>query len=1142
TWFMGGVILYFGGHPTQHYLNYPLRLIAWMWQNNIAEETTEPLELFRVKDSEYIDALADFLQSRGVNIHTGVEVAISERNENSVTLDAAGESHQFGEVVLAIQPQCSAKLLGKHASPDERTILESFEYSVDTVAVHQDESYMPQDKSLWRLANIRLPNSSAPDADRSQTLPYTLCAPCNEDDTTPILATYDYAHTDHWPKSADLFTFSHAIVNPNTQRLRQKLENLQGKSSIHYCGSWSRGLTLHEDAVVTGFEAANRILDSKGEYKLLSPPTPMPKPFEALDEQALVTDGDLTAGIPAIETALKDIIHTVMGIDPAELDGETDVQALGMSSLHFAKLANTINANLPPTAEDEVDITMLLQMETLFEVAEYIHEAIHGQNAGAPQEPEPQTQEPHEPAPRKAAPKTKSRRAFIETLDDQRERETKLATSTVMTIQGLAIAALFATIALSANLAFWVGTQLYGTGGIQNIILALPAAWSTYCIAFSLAAVCVKWVVVGKLKPGRYSVYRKTHLKWWIANLFLNFGQQSIWLPFRDSHLGLWLLQLLGARVHSGATLNIDGLNPAVSLIDADLLSIGDRAYIRRGALVQCHLFTEGSFILAPITLEERTVIWTRGVVEPGCTIEKTGILEHHSVLTMGNTLPSGMRAQGVPATKMEPHNEDGVKASSGIDKFIHTFMGFIILPYMMVGAFGVFFWVINTMVDNPTLHTFDWRVWVSLWPAFIITTIILGAACCLFKWALIGRIKSGQLENDLSVRLSIVKFVSFLMMRFALFCPRDLRWMLVRGMGANVAYGSVTDCPLVEVAYADLLTMEEGSFYSPAAYADFAAFRNGQVVLEEVRLESTAYVGAYSTVSAPIRLPPLSLLASTSTLATGTQVESSQVWVGSPAKCVPITLGDVTEDSHSLGGWSLLKNRIIDLSNHYFVVLLMSSVALTGYHLFADIIWPLQGDVDLVMRTLASFAFILFSYGATTFGMLPLLRIDTELLRWLCIKDKEIRTEGFERSTWKFNVWHLLSNHLLPYGMITDLYAGTPLQLWLARRLGATIGKDVYLANGVGIREFTFTHIHDNVMLNRGSALIAHSELPNGRIIMKDINLYPGSSMGFISYIVGGTNLPEGVLLGSLSRPFDSQELDPGGEYDNTPCKRREK
>ncbi len=65
--------------------------------------------------------------------------------------------------------------------------------------------------------------------------------------------------------------------------------------------------------------------------------------------------------------------------------------------------------------------------------------------------------------------------------------------------------------------------------------------------------------------------------------------------------------------------------------------------------------------------------------------------------------------------------------------------------------------------------------------------------------------------------------------------------------------------------------------------------------------------------------------------------------------------------------------------------------------------------------------------------------------------------------------------------------------------------------------------------------------ELPNGRIVMKDIEGRAHSSMAFISYIVGGTELPQGAILGSLSRPFDSQELDADGEYNNTPCQRRE-
>ena len=197
--------------------------------------------------------------------------------------------------------------------------------------------------------------------------------------------------------------------------------------------------------------------------------------------------------------------------------------------------------------------------------------------------------------------------------------------------------------------------------------------------------------------------------------------------------------------------------------------------------------------------------------------------------------------------------------------------------------------------------------------------------------------------------------------------------------------------------------------------------------------------------------------------------------------------------------GFSLVKNRCVDLANHYFITLLITLVPLLGYHLFSDGVTFGSGSVDFPALLGRSLGLVAFGYLGNTFFLLPILRLDTELLRWLCKREPSIREEGFARDTWKFNVWHLMSNHLLPYGFLIDLYAGTPFQSWLARRLGARIGEDVYLANGVGIREFTFTQIADGVMLNRGAALIAHSELPNGRIVMKDVVLEASSCIAMI-------------------------------------------
>ena len=81
--------------------------------------------------------------------------------------------------------------------------------------------------------------------------------------------------------------------------------------------------------------------------------------------------------------------------------------------------------------------------------------------------------------------------------------------------------------------------------------------------------IIVKATVVGRLEPGRYPLYGSTHLRWWIGNLFMRFGQQTIWAPLGRSGLGRWLLRSFGARMGIKTTAPIGGSIPSFSLIDA---------------------------------------------------------------------------------------------------------------------------------------------------------------------------------------------------------------------------------------------------------------------------------------------------------------------------------------------------------------------------------------------------------------------------------------------------------------------------------------------------------------------------------------------------------------------------------------------
>ena len=197
--------------------------------------------------------------------------------------------------MVAVQPHIAlGQVLGDEmASENERSVLSRFVHTVDTVLVHQDEkngATMPRDRRHWKVHNLLLPPPGSQPV-RSTTVPVTIFAPCSLDKTTPILATYCYDASHPAPQAlsaasgagVDRFTFTHCKVTPETQRARRDLAALQsrggGRGVLQFCGSWSRGMTLHEDAIVSGLEAANRILGPDRQYRVLQAAVPLPPPF-----------------------------------------------------------------------------------------------------------------------------------------------------------------------------------------------------------------------------------------------------------------------------------------------------------------------------------------------------------------------------------------------------------------------------------------------------------------------------------------------------------------------------------------------------------------------------------------------------------------------------------------------------------------------------------------------------------------------------------------------------------------------------------------------------------------------------------------------------------------------------------------------
>jgi hypothetical protein len=186
------------------------------------------------------------------------------------------------------------------------------------------------------------------------------------------------------------------------------------------------------------------------------------------------------------------------------------------------------------------------------------------------------------------------------------------------------------------------------------------------------------------------------------------------------------------------------------------------------------------------------------------------------------------------------------------------------------------------------------------------------------------------------------------------------------------------------------------------------------------------------------------------------------------------------------------------------------------------------------LVATMAGGAFLI---GATWAVFMPLLWLAGRTIQRRVRGDAALDRDGVHRHSGLFAVWGSTILTMVPVAVTTDFLAGTPLRGLLLRILGARVGPRVYLDQGVAMSELPFLDIAEGAVINEGAALIAHSEQPDGRVSFKTLRIGPHSSVLWSGYLVGGTSLPEKAVLGSLSRPFDGQQLSPGMEYNNTPC-----
>ena len=112
---------------------------------------------------------------------------------------------------------------------------------------------------------------------------------------------------------------------------------------------------------------------------------------------------------------------------------------------------------------------------------------------------------------------------------------------------------------LSLTTAQWLGvfvSYMVLTGAEASLLQEIASLLGVYaCINVATVAIAIamKWILLGRIKPGRYPLWGVYYYRWWLANRFLGLTHMK-W--FQASSIMRLYLQALGAKVGEGAIIS----------------------------------------------------------------------------------------------------------------------------------------------------------------------------------------------------------------------------------------------------------------------------------------------------------------------------------------------------------------------------------------------------------------------------------------------------------------------------------------------------------------------------------------------------------------------------------------------------------
>jgi len=679
-------------------------------------------------------------------------------------------------------------------------------------------------------------------------------------------------------------------------------------------------------------------------------------------------------------------------------------------------------------------------------------------------------------------------------------------------------------------------TYHYMTGDPEDsLALAIAASVGAFLVAtlFEFAfAICAKWLIAGRLKPGRYPLWGVAYFRWWLADRIV--GAAPVYL-LSGSSLYSWFLRALGAKIGR------DVIIGAITVRAPDLISIGDRATISNAVYFENGWVSEGYLNLGRIDIGPDACVRSFCALQGNVKIGEFAHIEGQTALTSGISVPAGRVWAGSPVRDAgafdkasQPERPHLSKGREQAELLFFTIGALAVATLFFVPIFPCF--IMIDWIDNPDIFPLlqgsDLSVQLLkyLMLAFPATAaLIVGTAflSALVRWVVLPKMQPGR--YSLHSNLYLVKWVVNQIQRASLAMLHGVYATVYapfwyRLLGAKV--GRDAEISTAVGLLPDMLTLGDETFVADNVMLGDEKVDGGWMTLEPTELMRRSFVGNSSYVPSGSILPENVLIGVRSCVPPNQAMKSGETWFGSPPFHLPARETVCGFPDHLTFRPSFRRRIARGLIEAFRIIAPNSIITAFGYTV-VNVVMPIAaaGRWSMVIFALVM-AGLMFGICAALFVL---------ALKWVLIGRYTARSAPM----WTPFVWLSEAVTSMYEGIAIPnflLYLrGTPWLPTMMRLFGAKIGKGVYL-DSTDITEFDCVAIGDHSELNAFASPQTH--LFEDRVMKIDhVKIGSQVTLGAYSIVLFGAEVGDRANIGPLSVIMKGEFIPAGTSWQGCPA-----